>query len=78
MTPSYTHTLGFKKKQDIPVGDYRWLTVVSPEGPDDIELLLEPTGFPPAQTYHDSRHDHRGPRRHLRQPHSDLSDVENP
>lgn len=48
----YTDVLGFKKKQDIPVGEEdRWLTVVSPEGPDDIELLLEPTRFPPAQTY---------------------------
>ena len=43
--------LGFVKKTDIPAGGARWLTVVSPEGPDDIELLLEPTGFPPAKTY---------------------------
>jgi predicted enzyme related to lactoylglutathione lyase len=47
----YTEVLGFKKKQDIPMGDDRWLTVVSPEGPDDVELLLEPMGFPPAKTY---------------------------
>lgn len=41
----YTGILGFKKKHDIPVGgDDRWLTVVSAEGPDDVELLLEPSG----------------------------------
>jgi predicted enzyme related to lactoylglutathione lyase len=47
----YTEVLGFVKKNDIPVGGARWLTVVSPEGPDDVELLLEPMGFPPARTY---------------------------
>lgn len=47
----YTNVLGFDKKQDIPMGEYRWLTVVSPEGPDDVELVLEPLGFPPAVTY---------------------------
>lgn len=47
----YTEILGFIKKNDIPMGEARWLTVVSPEGPYDIELLLEPMGFPPAKTY---------------------------
>lgn len=47
----YTEVLGFVKKNDIPLGEARWLTVVSPEGPDDVELLLEPMGFPPARTY---------------------------
>jgi len=47
----YTEVLGFVKKNDIPAGEFRWLTVVSPEGPADIELLLEPTGFPPAKVY---------------------------
>jgi catechol 2,3-dioxygenase-like lactoylglutathione lyase family enzyme len=47
----YTGVLGFVKKNDIPIGEDRWLTVVSPAGPDDIELLLEPLGFPPAKTY---------------------------
>ena len=47
----YTETLGFAVSKDIPMGEARWLTVVSPEGPDDIELLLEPMGFPPAKTY---------------------------
>ncbi len=47
----YTEVLGFVKKFDIPMGEFRWLTVVSPDGPDDLELVLEPMGFPPARTY---------------------------
>ena len=47
----YTEVLGFVKKTDIPMGEVKWLTVISPEGPDDIELLLEPMGFPPAKTF---------------------------
>jgi hypothetical protein len=43
--------LGFVKKADVPMGEVRWLTVVSPDGPGDIELLLEPTMFAPARTY---------------------------
>ena len=44
----YTDVLGFRVKDDIPVGDARWLTVVSPEDPDGTELLLEPDGHPAA------------------------------
>ena len=47
----YTEVLGFVKKHDLPVGAFRFLTVVSPEGPDDIELLLEPNDNPAAKTY---------------------------
>ena len=47
----YTGVLGFTKKQDIPMGEHRWLTVVSPEAPDEVELLLEPLGFVPAEVY---------------------------
>jgi len=47
----YTDVLGFVKKTDFPVGRFRWLTVVSPEGPDDIELVLEPNDNPAARTY---------------------------
>jgi catechol 2,3-dioxygenase-like lactoylglutathione lyase family enzyme len=47
----YTDTLGFLKKTDVPAGDARWLTVVSPEAPDGVELLLEPNGHPAAQAY---------------------------
>jgi len=42
----YTGVFGFVKKHDIPVGEYRWITVVSPEGPDDLELSLEPNANP--------------------------------
>jgi|ERR671910_1903294 catechol 2,3-dioxygenase-like lactoylglutathione lyase family enzyme len=44
----YTDTLGFVKKNDVPVGDARWLTVVSPQDPDGVELLLEPDSHPAA------------------------------
>ncbi len=47
----YTRVLGFVVKHDQPMGEYRWLTVVAPEGHADVELLLEPTAFPPAQVY---------------------------
>lgn len=44
----YTDKLGFTKKNDVPAGEYRWLTVVSPADPDGVELLLEPDGHPAA------------------------------
>jgi catechol 2,3-dioxygenase-like lactoylglutathione lyase family enzyme len=47
----YTEKLGFVKKMDVPAGGARWLTVVSPEGPADIELLLEPDAHPAAKVY---------------------------
>lgn len=47
----YVDVLGFIKKEDMPAGEYKWLTVVSPDGPDDIELLLEPNNNPAAKTY---------------------------
>ena len=47
----YTDVLGFRKKQDVPMGGARWLTVVSPEDIDGVELLLEPIGYDFARTY---------------------------
>lgn len=47
----YTEVLGFEKKHDIPMGEFRWLTVISPEGIEGVELVLEPMAFPPARTY---------------------------
>jgi catechol 2,3-dioxygenase-like lactoylglutathione lyase family enzyme len=47
----YTSVLGFVKHADIPMGESRWLTVVSPEGADGVELVLEPMGFDPARTF---------------------------
>ncbi len=42
----YTEVLGFKKKHDVPLGEFSWLTVVSPEDEDGTELLLEPSNHP--------------------------------
>lgn len=50
----YTEVLGFRQKHDIPVGEYRWITVTSPEGPDDVELALEPNANPAAKTFQDA------------------------
>jgi catechol 2,3-dioxygenase-like lactoylglutathione lyase family enzyme len=47
----YTTVLGFEKMADIPMGEYRWLTVTSPDGIAGVELVLEPMGFPPARAY---------------------------
>ena len=47
----YTGVLGFKKKTEVPLGDARWLTVVSPEQPDGTELLLEPDGHPAVRPF---------------------------
>lgn len=52
----YTDVLGFVKKEDVPVGEHRWLTVVSPEQPDGPELLLEPLGMPAARTWQKALH----------------------
>lgn len=49
----YTEILGFLKSHDIPVGEYRWLTVKSPEG-GDTELSLEPNANSAARTYQDA------------------------
>ena len=50
----YTEVLGFRKKKEFPVGEYKWLTVTSPEGPDDIELSLEPNANPAAKTFQEA------------------------
>jgi catechol 2,3-dioxygenase-like lactoylglutathione lyase family enzyme len=50
----YTDVLGFKKKNDIPVGEYRWITVTSPEAQDDPELVLEPNANPAARTFQEA------------------------
>jgi predicted enzyme related to lactoylglutathione lyase len=47
----YTEVLGFQKKNDIPVGEFKWLTVVSPAAPDGVELLLEPSDNPATQAF---------------------------
>ncbi|MDQ3405995.1 MAG: VOC family protein [Actinomycetota bacterium] len=47
----YTEILGFEKKNDVPLGEDRWLTVVSPHEPEGTELLLEPDGHPAVRPY---------------------------
>jgi predicted enzyme related to lactoylglutathione lyase len=47
----YTEVLGFIKKTEIPMGEHKWLTVVSKEEQDGVELLLEPISFEPAKVY---------------------------
>ncbi|MEM6294007.1 MAG: VOC family protein [Myxococcota bacterium] len=47
----YTDVVGFTKKHDIPTGEYRWITLVSPDGPDECELVLEPNANPAGKTF---------------------------
>jgi catechol 2,3-dioxygenase-like lactoylglutathione lyase family enzyme len=47
----YTDVLGFEKKTEIPLGEHRWLTVVSPDDPDGVELVLEPDEHPAARSF---------------------------
>lgn len=79
----YTDVLGFVAKNDVPMGEHRWLTVVSPDQPDGVELVLEPDEHPadrPRGPLHPAAHadgagHHRGARRHLRQPAPDRRHV---
>ncbi|AMR33237.1 hypothetical protein A0256_18340 [Mucilaginibacter sp. PAMC 26640] len=47
----YTDVLGFVTKQNIPLGEFKWLTVTAPEAGDEVELLLEPNQLPAAKTF---------------------------
>jgi catechol 2,3-dioxygenase-like lactoylglutathione lyase family enzyme len=47
----YTEVLGFVKKEEVPLGEHRWLTVVSPDQPDGPELLLEPDVHPAVRPF---------------------------
>ena len=50
----YTNTLGFLVKHDIPMGEHRWLTVVSPEEPEGVELVLEPNAHPASRAFQEA------------------------
>ena len=50
----YTAVFGFVKKHEIPMGEFRWLTVVSPDGRDDLELSLEPNANPAGKAFQDA------------------------
>ena len=52
----YTEVLGFVKNKDIPLGEFRWLTVVSPEEPEGTELVLEPNDNPAAKAFQSAIH----------------------
>jgi catechol 2,3-dioxygenase-like lactoylglutathione lyase family enzyme len=47
----YTRVLGFQKKTELPLGEHRWLTVVSPDDPDGTQLVLEPDAHPAAKPF---------------------------
>jgi catechol 2,3-dioxygenase-like lactoylglutathione lyase family enzyme len=50
----YTEVLGFEKKNEVPMGEHRWLTVVSPEDPNGVELSLEPDEHPAVRPFKDA------------------------
>jgi catechol 2,3-dioxygenase-like lactoylglutathione lyase family enzyme len=50
----YTEKLGFVKKTEMPAGEFKWLTVVSPEDPDGVELLLEPSDHPAVKPFREA------------------------
>ena len=52
----YTEKFGFEKHTDVSQGNYRWLTVTAPDGPD-VELVLEPNANPASKAYQDSLHE---------------------
>ena len=53
----YTTKLGFIKKTDVPLGKYKWLTVVNEDAPDGTEILLEPMEFAPAKVFQKALYD---------------------
>ncbi len=53
----YTRVLGFEKMADITMGEFRWLTVTSPDGLAGVELVLEPMAFPPSKVYQKALYD---------------------
>jgi catechol 2,3-dioxygenase-like lactoylglutathione lyase family enzyme len=50
----YTEVLGFDKKEDVPIGEWRWLTVVSPGDQDGPQLVLEPDAHPAVKPFRDA------------------------
>ncbi|XBQ17657.1 MAG: VOC family protein [Oceanicaulis sp.] len=50
----YTETLGFRVKHDIPMGEFSWLTLVSPEEPEGVELALEPDAHAPTRAFREA------------------------
>src|SRR5262249_28165558 len=50
----YTDVLGFKKSKEIPMGEFKWLTVVSADGYPDVELVMKPNANPASKTYQEA------------------------
>src|SRR5262245_16443564 len=50
----YTEVLGMQKKHEIPMGPYKWLTVISTDGPDEVELSLEPNANPAGRVFQEA------------------------
>jgi glyoxylase I family protein len=50
----YTEVLGFEKQMEIPMGEYRWITVVSPEEPKGAAISLEPNANPAAKAFQEA------------------------
>ena len=50
----YTNVLGFQEKTNVSMGEHSWLTVVSPDDPDGVELVLEPDAHPAAKPFKDA------------------------
>ena len=50
----YTDVLGFVLKDDVPLGEFRWITVTSPEQPDGTQILLEPADHPAVKPFRES------------------------
>ena len=50
----YTEILGFEKKEDVPVGEHRWLTVGAPGEEDGTQLVLEPDAHPAVKPFRDA------------------------
>jgi catechol 2,3-dioxygenase-like lactoylglutathione lyase family enzyme len=61
----YTDVLGFSIKHDIPCGEAAWLTLVAPDDPEGVELLLEPTGHPAAAPFQQALYTDGMPLTHL-------------
>jgi predicted enzyme related to lactoylglutathione lyase len=52
----YTDKLGFRKKTDVSQGNYRWLSVASPEDPEGVELVLQSNANPAGRAYQEALH----------------------
>jgi glyoxylase I family protein len=57
----YTGVLGFRKHREFPVGPYKWITVLAPDGPEDVELTLEPNANPAGRAFQEAMFEQKIP-----------------